>query len=145
MSKVVLEGSAVDGQAAATEVDILDEFYGYLLKANSIPLSTQGKFDAAEARRTGKPLHKLFQLTELSAHEFADTVARFFALPRVGLPELMATDSLAGRFSGRFLRETAIFAYQSTEGCPRLVLSDPTDVAAVRAAEIVLGAPLQIE
>src|SRR5947208_7166454 len=145
MSKVVFDGSPVEAKGAATKIDALDEFYRHLLKTQHIALKLQTKFDAAEARRTGKPLQKLFQVTELSAHEFADAVAGFFALPRIGLPELMAADSLANRFSQRFLREAAIFAYQPAEGRARLVLGCPTDSAAVRAAEIVLGVPLDIE
>jgi general secretion pathway protein E len=145
MSKVVFNGSPIEREGAATEVDTLDEFWRYLVKTQPTQLHSQTKFNAAEARRTGKPLQKLSQLTELSAHEFADAVARFFALPRIGLPELMLADSLANRFSPRFLREAAIFAYQAAEGRVRLVLGDPTDSAAVRAAEIVLGVPLEIE
>src|SRR5207247_3350299 len=129
----------------ASELDILDEFYRHLLNIQFVAGNSQANFDASEARRSGKPLQKLWQLTELSAHDFADEVARFFALPRVGLPELMAAHSLAERFSQRFLRESAIFAYQAAEGGARLVVGDPTDVAAVRAAEIVLGGPLEIE
>ena len=142
MSKVILNGDPPGG--AASKVDILDEFYRYLVNMQLFALNSPAKFEVSEARRTGKPLQKLWQLTELSAHDFADAVARFFALPRLGLPELMAAESLAGRFSQRFLREAAIFAYQAAEGRARLVVGDPTDVAAVRAAEIVLGGPLDI-
>jgi hypothetical protein len=37
-------------------------------------------------------LRKLWELTELSANDFADEVARFYGLARVGLPDLMAAD-----------------------------------------------------
>ena len=145
MSKVIFNGDPPTGEGAASKVDILAEFFRYLVNTQLIASNSPANFDVSEARRTGKPLQKLCQLTELSAHEFADAVARFFALPRVGLPELMAADSLADRFSQRFLREAAIFAYRAAEDGPRLVVGDPTDAAAVRAAEIVLGGPLEIE
>ena len=129
---------------AAGELDVFDEFYRHLLNIQAITGKSSANFDIAEARRTGKPLQKLWQLTELSAHDFADIVARFFTLPRLGLPELMAAQSLADRFSQRFLRESAIFPHQTAEGRPHIVVGDPTDAAAVRAAEIVLGGPLEI-
>ena len=71
-------------------------------------------------------------------------VARFFGLPRVGLAELMSATSLTDRFSQRFLRESSIFPHAVGAGGARLVVADPTDGAAVRAAEIVLGVPLEI-
>src|SRR5947208_435424 len=113
MSKVSLNRSPTEG---ASDLDILDEFYRHLVHKQFITGDIRAKFDAAEARRTGKPLQKLCEVAELSAHDFANEVARFFALPRVGLPELMAADSLADRFSQRFLRESAIFPYQAAAG-----------------------------
>jgi general secretion pathway protein E len=125
--------------------DILNDFCHYL-SGKELVAGDSSRFNAAEARRTGKPLHKLWQLTELSAHDFAEEAACFFGLSRIGLPELMAAPSLADRFSPRFLRESGIFAYLAKSGAPTLVLSDPTDAAAIRAAEIVLGvSPLQVE
>ena len=142
MSNVSLNKNDIVG--AANERDLLGEFYRHLLNIHAVKGNPAATFDSSEARRTGKPLQKLWQLTELSAHDFADEVARFFALPRLGLHELMSAHSLADRFSQRFLRESAIFACQTAEGRPRLVVGDPTDAAAVRAAEIVLGGPLDI-
>jgi len=142
MSDVSFNKDSIKG--APSDVDLLDEFYHHLLNTHVIAGNSPSTFDISEARRTGKPLQKLWQLSELSAHDFADAVARFFALPRLGLPELMGGQSLADRFSQRFLRESAIFPYQTAEGRPRLVVGDPTDGAAVRAAEIVLGGPLEI-
>ncbi len=77
--------------------------------------------------------------SDLSANSFADEVAAFCRLPRVTLPQLLAAASLVTAFSPRFLRETTVFPYRAADGGHRLVLADPTDKAAVRAAEIVLG------
>jgi general secretion pathway protein E len=52
---------------------------------------------------------------------------------------------VVARFSRRFLRETTVFPYQATDGSFRLVLGDPTDAAAIRAAEIVLGGRVRVE
>jgi general secretion pathway protein E len=142
MTNVSFNKNSIKG--APSDVDLLDEFYQHLLDTHAITGNSAANFDISEARRTGKPLQKLWQLSELSAHDFADAVARFFSLPRLGLAELMGGQSLTDRFSQRFLRESAIFPYQTAEGGPRLVLGDPTDGAAVRAAEIVLGGPLEI-
>jgi len=81
----------------------------------------------------------------LSANDFADEVAGFYRLPRASLPQLFAGPALVAKFSRRFLRETLVFPYQAPDGRPRLVLADPTDIASVRAAEIVLGGPVEVE
>ncbi len=93
-----------------------------------------------------KRLRDLWELTDLSANEFADEVAHFYRLPRLDLPRLLAASSLASGFSARFLREMTVFPCRTEGGQGnRLVVADPTDYAAVRAAEIVLGKPVKIE
>ncbi|TYL89335.1 type II/IV secretion system protein [Bradyrhizobium rifense] len=84
-------------------------------------------------------LRKLWEMSELSASEFADEVAIFFELPRVTLQEMMAAESRVHQFSRRFLREMAVFPCQPAGGSPVLVLADPTDRASIQAAAIVLG------
>lgn len=84
-------------------------------------------------------LRKLWEMSELSASEFADEVALFFDLPRVTLQEMMAAESRVQQFSRRFLREMAVFPCQPAGGSPVLVLADPTDRASIQAAAIVLG------
>jgi len=88
-------------------------------------------------------LRKLWSLTELSANDFADEVANYYGLKRRSLPELMAATSLAGQFSPRFLRETTVFPYQ-VGNSKVLAIADPSDAAALRAAEIVLGKPIEL-
>ncbi|HML12932.1 MAG TPA: GspE/PulE family protein [Xanthobacteraceae bacterium] len=90
-------------------------------------------------------LRKLWESTDLSANDFADEVARFYGLARVGLPELIAASPLTSAFSRRFLRETTVFPYQTPDRRFRLALADPSDAAAIRAAEIVLGGPVETE
>jgi general secretion pathway protein E len=90
-------------------------------------------------------LRRLWELTDMSANDFADEVAVFCSLPRLSLPQLIAAAAVTGRFSRRFLRETAVFPYQAADGRFKLAVADPGDVAAVRAAEIVLGGPVDIE
>jgi general secretion pathway protein E len=60
------------------------------------------------------------------------------------LPQLLAFPSLVERFTRRFLRETIIFPYDAGDGRFGLAVADPTDVAAQRGAEIVLGGPVAV-
>ena len=87
---------------------------------------------------------KLWELTDLSAGEFADEAVRFHKLSRVTLQEMLKAAPLVSPFSQRFLRETLIFPYQSADGRVLLAVADPTDLAARRAAEIVLGPAIEI-
>jgi general secretion pathway protein E len=90
-------------------------------------------------------LRKLWEQSDLPATEFADEVARFYSLPRVQLPQLLAASPLLGQFSRRFLRDMLAFPYRSSAGEIRLAIADPNDTASVHAAEIVLGGPIPID
>lgn len=84
-------------------------------------------------------LRRLWEMSELSASEFADEVSLFFELPRVALQEMMTAESRVQQFSRRFLREMAVFPCQPAGGSPTLIVADPTDRASIQAAGIVLG------
>ncbi len=88
---------------------------------------------------------KLWEHTNLSASEFADEAARFYDLGRVTLQEMLAATSAVEPFSQRFLREMMVFPYRPADGRPVLAVAEPADVAARRAAEIVLGAEVAIK
>ena len=147
MSDVSAEkGEAVEGDRPSMigAGDMLQNFYNELV-AERLPAGDfSTRFNLTEARRTGKPLQKLWQATEIPAQDFADQTARFFNLPRISLAELTSVTSLADQFSRRFLRESSMFPYVAAGGASRLAVADPTDAAAVRAAELVLGAPLPL-
>jgi general secretion pathway protein E len=82
---------------------------------------------------------KLWEATELSPNDFADEVARFYKLARVALQDMMHAPSLAASFSPRFLRETLVFPFRTPDDGVALAMADAADLAARRAAEIVLG------
>jgi general secretion pathway protein E len=124
--------------------DMLQGFYNHLIEQHLLSGDASARFNVAEALRFGKPLQKLSQLTEMSANEFADEVAQYFGLTRMGLADLMSVPSLADNFSQRFLRESSVFPCTVQSGRSSLVVADPTDSAAIRAAEIVLGSDLEI-
>jgi general secretion pathway protein E len=91
------------------------------------------------------PGGKLWELTNLSASEFADEAARFHGLERITLQDMLSAAPLVAGFSQRFLREVLVFPHRSGEGAVVLAIADPTDMAARRAAEIVLGASLTVK
>ncbi|HKS61056.1 MAG TPA: ATPase, T2SS/T4P/T4SS family [Xanthobacteraceae bacterium] len=125
--------------------NIIDEFVEYLSSRHFNAGSLLSKLSAS-GRRTGeKTLRDLWEVSDLSANDFATEVASFYSLPRTTLPQMIAATALTAKFSRRFLRETLVFPYQHADGKPRLVVADPNDVAAARAAEIVLGVPVEIE
>ena len=69
--------------------DPASEFANYLRgknhlagEANSLNLQTQ--------ERDERTFRKFWELSDLSANDFADEVAEFFKLPRVSLPDLLA-------------------------------------------------------
>jgi general secretion pathway protein E len=125
--------------------DHLGEFAQHLVSKYSIAGELLSRLNGAEARSKERRLRDLWDASELSANDFADEVALFYDLPRVALPQLMAARSVADRFSPRFLRETLVFPYDAGEYGYRLAVADPTDAAVIRAAEIVLGGPVEID
>jgi general secretion pathway protein E len=95
-------------------------------------------------QRPEAALRKLWELSELPVAEFADEVAGFHRLPRVGLPELLAAPALTKQFSRRFLREMTLFPYRGADGRSVVALADPGDSAAIRATQIVLGDDVEL-
>jgi len=102
------------------------------------------KSPAVDWRVSHSSIRSIWESCDISASEFADEVAAYYKRPRVTLPELLAFPSLVDRFTRRFLRETIIFPYDAGDGRFGLALADPTDVAAQRGAEIVLGGPVAV-
>jgi general secretion pathway protein E len=100
---------------------------------------------AAEQQPSVRRQGKLWELTNLSASEFADEAARFLGLERVTLQDMVSAVPLVTSFSQRFLREMTLFPYRSADGGAVLAVADPTDMAARRAAQIVLGADVVIK
>src|SRR5262249_43393680 len=91
-----------------------------------------------------RPLRELWEASDLSATEFADEVSDYFGLARLSLPQLLTTTPCLDGFSRRFLRESTIFPFRAPNGGHRLAIADPSDTAAIRAAEIVFGTPFDL-
>src|ERR1700744_5615488 len=122
--------------------DLSVQFVEYLRQNKH--LTVDGGDDAAGSDASGRRRAKLWELTDLSATEFAAEAARFYGLQRVALPEMISATPLSTSFSQRFLREMMVFPYHSADGRAVLAVADPTDDAAQRAAQIVLGADVVI-
>jgi general secretion pathway protein E len=121
------------------------EFAAYL--SNRVGPASQSTIDLSSAKQHASEisLRKLWETSDLSAHEFADEVARFYGLRRMSLPQLFAATAATRGFSQRFLRESSIFPFEADAGRYKLAVCDPSDVASLRAAEIVLGASVEME
>lgn len=114
------------------------EFASHLARKRFVTPDTLAKIDH-ESTKTGV-LHTLWQGSDLSADDFANEVAGFFNLPRFDLPQLLAAQLVANRFSHKFLREKSVFPTHSSESQRDiLILADPTDLPTIHAAELVLG------
>ena len=124
--------------------DLAHEFADYLRDRNHLA-GDSNLLNGTAPSQDERTLHKLWGLTDLSAADFADEVAVFFKVPRIGLPDLLSAPPLADRFSRRFLREMLVFPFQSADGEPMLAVADPSNSAAVRAAGIVLGGDINIQ
>src|ERR1700731_5230192 len=113
-----------------------EKFGAYLLEKYSFPAGR-----AAGPGQGGAPavkaLRELWESTDLPAAEFADEVARFFKLQRIGLLELLATEAQVEGFSRRFLRESMVFPFRSKGGAVRLAGARPMDTAAIPAGAAV--------
>ncbi len=123
--------------------DPASEFANYLRGKNHLAGDTNSLSLQTQARDE-RTFRKIWELSDLSANDFADEVAKFFKLPRISLPDLLAAPSLVRQFSPRFLREMTVFPYQSADGVVMLAVADPSDSAAVRAAAIVVGNEVDI-
>ncbi len=100
--------------------------------------------DVGRNDASGYKLRSLWEASDMPAHEFADEVASFYGLPRLGLPQLIAATPAVERFSPRFLRETALFPFRTDDGRFKIAVGDPSDQGARRAAEIVFGDEVRV-
>ncbi len=89
--------------------------------------------------RRAATYRSLLENSSLDPAKFADAVAAFHQLPRASLDAMTAGRPLLERFSPRFLREFAVYPYETDEGEVRLAIADPSDSAVLRTMELTLG------
>src|SRR3954466_12425142 len=121
-----------------------ETFRQHLLEKYSLPPKARARVENSAGATLARPLRELWEATDLSAAEFADEVSDYWGVARLSLPQLLnATPCLDG-FSRRFLRESTIFPVHAANGGYRLAVADPSDTAAIRAAEIVFGSSVEV-
>jgi general secretion pathway protein E len=126
------------------------QFVEHLRRAGHLKRAEDGRESSAAEQSHGQrggqlaSNGKLWEVTELSPNDLADEVVRFYQLPRVTLQDLLQGQALVASFSPRFLRETLVFPFRSETDAVVLAMADPADLAARRAAEIVLGPDIAI-
>jgi general secretion pathway protein E len=120
------------------------QFLEHLRRNDHLVKSAAPNGQPVEQGASSRQQSRLWELTNLSASDFADEAARFAGLERVALQELLSAPALNETFSQRFLREMTVFPYQTADGNAALAVADPTDRAAQRAAEIVLRRDVRI-
>jgi general secretion pathway protein E len=121
-----------------------ETFRQHLLEKYSLPPKARARVENPANSTLARPLRELWEATDLSAAEFADEVSGYWGVVRLSLPQLLnATPCLDG-FSRRFLRESTIFPVRAPNGGYRLAVADPSDTAAIRAAEIVFGSAVEV-
>jgi general secretion pathway protein E len=123
--------------------DLSSQFVEYLRRSKRLT-TVDGRGETVGQGGADLRQAKLWELADLPAGEFADEAARFHGLERVTLQDMMSATPLVAAFSQRFLRETVVFPYQAVDGRIMLAVADPTDQAAQRAAQIVLGPGVEI-
>jgi general secretion pathway protein E len=135
---------ALAGQVAATPKRSLEQFRLHLLgrvpdtaRANLLGIGSVGATPENEFRQ-------IWEKSDLAAGRFADEVAAFWRLPRLGLQDLMNVVGAAELFSQRFLRESSVFPFRAPDDSFGLAVCDPSDRAAIRAAEIVCRRSVKI-
>jgi general secretion pathway protein E len=121
-----------------------DSFRQHLLQKYALPARVRTRVEKSANVALTRPLRELWEASDLSATEFADEVSDYFGLARLSLPQLLTTTPCLDGFSRRFLRESTIFPFRSSNGGYRLAIADPSDSAAIRAAEIVFGTPFDL-
>ena len=121
-----------------------ETFRRHLLDKYSLPPRARARVEKPANSTLTRPLRELWEATDLSAAEFADEVSNYFGVVRLSLPQLLAATPCLDGFSRRFLRESTIFPFRAPNGGYRIAVADPSDTAAIRAAEIVFGEAVEV-
>src|SRR3954465_4823287 len=121
-----------------------ETFRQHLLEKYSLPPKARARVENPANSTLARPLRELWEATDLSAAEFADEVSDYWGMVRLSLPQLLASTPSLDGFSRRFLREPTIFPVRLPNGGYPLAGAAPPDTAAIRAAEIVFGQPVEV-
>jgi len=123
----------VEGATVAPSRHAVDQFRLHLLER--VPDAARVKLRGISAMEaaSGNGLRELWEKSDLPAGIFADEVAGFWKLPRLGLQELMNAIGAVEQFSPRFLRESSVFL--SVRGMTALAWRFRTRPTALRSGQ----------
>jgi general secretion pathway protein E len=121
-----------------------ETFRQHLLEKYSLPPKARARVENPANSTLARPLRELWEATDFTAAEFADEVSDYWGVVRLSLPQLLNSTPCLDGFSRRFLRESTIFPVRTANGGYRLAVADPSDTAAIRAAEIVFGSAVEV-
>src|ERR1700759_3833335 len=121
-----------------------ETFRQHLLDKYSLPVRARTRVENPANSTLTRPLRELWEATDLSAAEFADEVSNYFGVVRLNLPQLLAATPCLDGFSRRVLRGSTFFPFRAPNGGYRIAVADPSDTAAIRAAEIVFGEAIEV-
>jgi general secretion pathway protein E len=121
-----------------------ETFRQHLVEKYSLPARARARVQNTANSTLTRPLRELWEATDLSAADFADEVSDYFGVVRLNLPQLLGATPCLDGFSRRFLRESTVLPMRSPSGGYRIAVADPSDTAAIRAAEIVFGEPVEV-
>src|ERR1700742_3118934 len=121
-----------------------ETFRQHLLDKYSLPTRARARVENPANSTLTRPLRELWEASNVPASEFADEVAEYWKIGRLGLPQLLASTPCLDGFSRRFLRESMLFPMVRPDGSRQVALTDPSDTAAIRATEIVLGGEVEL-
>jgi general secretion pathway protein E len=115
--------------------------------AEALGLTTAATLDvdAGSGARRHSFYRELLERSGLPAAEFAERAAAHHRLPRATLAVMLAGKPLADRFSGRFLRDWAIYPYETASGEARVALADPSEETLVETVRWTLERPCALE
>ena len=113
------------------------DFAGHLMRKGLLTADRLTKFREQNHPSVIAP-GAVLEASQLSADDFIAEAAGFFRVPKFDLPDLLATTSLADRFSYKYLRDNSIYPCRAG-GVFCIVMADPLNAAVVQAVERVLG------
>ena len=124
--------------------DRSEVFRQRILDKYALPARSRARLETSANANLKRPLREMWEATDLSAAEFADEVSDCWRLVRLSLPQLLAAVPCVDGFSPRFLRESTLFPMRSPDGNYCIAVADPSDTAAIRAAELVFGEAVEV-
>jgi general secretion pathway protein E len=113
--------------------------HSYTREELAVNFSASIGLDATTGMDHAVMFREVWTRSGLNASVFADRLAAYLDLPRLGYESLASATPLAARFSPRFLREFGAYPFLDVKGIATVAVAEPPEASFLRAAEIVLS------